>query len=85
MDRNKLRVLQSIDYAVSACGVCANAQIEPGRDWGTCAVKTYQHEKHSDSTRQLSIYRYGRCDDFTARADLPFVLDKFAEFLPEEK
>lgn len=84
MDANKLRVLQSIDYAVSACGVCRHAEIAPGRDWGTCRAKTYEHQKHTDTTRQLSIFRYGRCGDFEAEPNLDNYLDGFAEFLPEE-
>jgi hypothetical protein len=30
-------------------------------DFGTCAIKTYDHLKHTGSDRQLSINRYGAC------------------------
>lgn len=61
MDRNKLKVLQDIGYSIKkVCGNCLHG-LFPQNDWGTCAVTTYDHEKHTGPARQLSIHRTGHC------------------------
>ena len=63
MDANKLAELRRIGYAVRpSCGLCKHGQF-PSDEWGTCAVRVYQHEKHSESTRNLSVHRNGSCAD----------------------
>lgn len=66
MDANKLKVLQDIGYEVQkVCGLCRHAQLSPD-GWGTCAIQSYQHLKHTGDPRQLSITRYGGCPKFKA-------------------
>lgn len=63
MDNNKLKVLKKINYkSTECCGTCVHARMAKGYDFGTCKKFTYQHEKHSDTVRELSINRYGVCD-----------------------
>lgn len=83
MDRRKLKVLREIGYTFPAtCGVCAF--VRPGQDgtWGTCAIHTYKHEKHTGAERELSVSLFGGCDAFQPKPDLEDKLQGFAEFLP---
>jgi hypothetical protein len=49
--------------------------------WGTCAAKQYEHLKHADSRRQLSIHILGVCKNgFKPDLDKINNLDKFQEF-----
>jgi hypothetical protein len=83
MDANKAIVLREIEYTIhGTCATCVNGQFRPGSMWGTCAGWKYDHLKHADSTRQLSINMLGRClmgykPDPKKIADL----GKFQEFL----
>ena len=62
MDDNKLNKLREIGYTVKrCCGTCIHQNFQISSNWGTCAVHTYEHKKHSDSKRQLSVYLYGCC------------------------
>ena len=66
MDANKLVKLKLIHYQVrQTCGNCVHSFF-PNRqtEWGTCSKHTYDHLKHSDEKRQLSIHRFGWCDDY---------------------
>jgi hypothetical protein len=65
VDANKLVKLKVIGYQVrQTCGNCVHSFF-PSRntDWGTCSLYQYDHLKHSDQKRQLSIHRSGRCKD----------------------
>lgn len=66
MDKNKLKVLQDIKYQVNkSCALCSFGQFDnPNDDWGTCSNNLYQHEKHTDKDRYLSIHKVGSCGDF---------------------
>jgi len=62
MDENKLKKLNEVGYAVNeCCGLCKHGMFAGRSDFGTCAIKTYDHLKHTGSDRQLSINRYGAC------------------------
>ena len=65
MDENKLKELKDNGYKINkCCGICQNG-IFNNSDFGFCNIKTYEHLKHTDSTRQLSIYKFGICkNDF---------------------
>lgn len=86
MDKNKLKVLQDIEYQVKrTCGTCINASIKPATDWGTCKIWTYEHLKHTEERSQLSINRYGQCSSHEAPFSMSVHLGGFIEFLePEE-
>jgi len=82
MDANKLAELRRVGFRVRrTCGLCAHGTF--GEDeWGTCAVRTYEHLKHSDSKRHLSVHAVGSCPDlFEASPDRVARLGAFAEFL----
>jgi hypothetical protein len=62
MDQNKLAKLKSIDYAIEkCCGLCLHGNFREKTHWGTCDVHKYEHLKHSESNRELSIYYFGSC------------------------
>lgn len=62
MDANKLLKLHEVGYEVrETCGTCLHAQIDRRNDYGTCGFIQYNHLKHSDSERELSIHRSGHC------------------------
>lgn len=81
MDANKLKVLQSLPYKIQkCCGLCSHGQLS-ANGWGTCKVNDYEHLKHSDSNRKMSIMEYGYCPKFELKKNLQFVLCGFEEFL----
>ena len=68
MDKNKLSKLKKLNYTIKkCCGLCAHAQFkfkQVGNVWGDCKIHVYDHLKHSEHTRQLSINQFGYCEDF---------------------
>jgi len=85
MDENKRQKLHDIGYTIApCCGICANGFIKSGTDWGVCTVKAheYEHLKHTDSRRALSIHRLGCCgdDNFILGIQVTRELGKFFEF-----
>jgi len=87
MDVNKLKTLQELKYRIKkCCGICIHGRFATTCDWfGCCEAKQYQHQKHSDSQRQLSVYRYGSCDDFRINSDIDDMLlgQQWSEFLED--
>lgn len=74
MDNNKLKKLREIKYAIlRCCGMCEHGKWNqvrtPNGPWGTCALHTYEHLKHSGPPRQMSIHQFGSCDDWTQASD----------------
>lgn len=81
MYENKRLVLKEIDYQIhGVCGLCEHGDFPPGSDWGTCRIHDYDHLKHSDSQRSLSISVYGSCPKFSWAPEAAQALGKFAEF-----
>jgi len=82
MDKNKTIALKQIDYKINkSCGVCSHG-IFLGKSWGMCNKHTYNHQKHTDTVRQLSIHQSGHCNSFAlGKIDL----HGFAEFLDKGK
>lgn len=81
MDANKRDVLIAIDYKVTpACGTCQYAELKG--EWGTCGKHKYEHLKHSESERQVSINRYGSCGEYEP-ANIEMRLGAFLEFFTE--
>ena len=67
MDSNKLKVLTSVNYKVlNTCGRCKHSNFRPNTRWGKCSIIKYEHQKHSVSSRRLSIHKSGVCDKFEA-------------------
>ena len=64
MDQNKLKKLREIGYEITfSCSHCEYSNFKKGLPWGICILHEYKHFKHTGDNRELSIYRYGRCDD----------------------
>ncbi len=86
MDANKLSKLHEINYTIKkCCGICAHSAFSD-RDpslFATCVMFYYDHEKHSNALRNLSVTRYGYCDSFKQSRYLETRLDKFFKFVEE--
>lgn len=84
MDENKKEKLVQIGYVIhDHCGVCVHGNFfDSSSDWGVCRKYFYEHLKHSDSTRQLSITKYGWCPSFEGQAP---ILPHFGAFEPFRK
>ena len=81
MDGNKLEKLKSINYKIKkTCGTCRHSKFS-GKDFGECLKFTYQHKKHTESLRGLSINLYGWCENYEARDDRNARLHGFLELL----
>lgn len=72
MDANKAQTLRDIGYQIfPVCGSCVYGQFAEGVKWGICGLHTYDHKKHTESRRPLSININGGCSSHE--------LDKVAE------
>lgn len=81
MDENKRLTLGAVKYQVqNVCALCVHAQF-PLDDWGTCGLHTYEHKKHNDKKRHLSIHKAGSCDQFIISENQLRQLGAFAELL----
>lgn len=85
MDENKWGMLKE-DYVIyPTCGLCKHADIDiDNTDWGTCKIRTYRHNKHSDSERQLSIYASGGCSQFEPSESRVHLLGRWSELLVKD-
>lgn len=64
MDENKAERLREIGFTLkNCCGSCTHFR-RSDQVFGVCDFRTYEHKKHSDATRKLSVVAYGYCDDF---------------------
>lgn len=71
MDINKAEKLRSIGYTIAPiCFDCKHSQFNFKSPWGVCKIQTYQHLKHTDTVRQLSIYIGGHCAKFEVKESL---------------
>ncbi len=76
MDANKLKKLRELDYEIRTrfCSTCKHGNfLVKGGPYGACKLHTYEHLKHTDSVRQLSVHRFGCCKDFEAATNLNLV------------
>ena len=82
MDKNKLKKLIEEEYTINqCCNFCAHAVFKPSKKFGTCSIKTYNHEKHNDTKRDLSIYIYGKCKNgFTLAPAMLWDLESYSQF-----
>ena len=82
MDANKRETLLQLGYQIHpACGLCSHARFSQPGDFGVCALKAYEHQKHTGAPRQLSIHRYGACSDFAR----PAFLGAWEEFFKADR
>lgn len=62
MDENKVDKYKELGYKITkVCGACIHGRFTPHTIWGTCSKYAYEHLKHTDADRQLSIHKYGAC------------------------
>jgi hypothetical protein len=81
VDENKLLMLRGMAYRIErVCGLCKNGWF-PKDGWGTCEVHTYEHLKHTQGRRQLSIHRFGSCGAFDLDPKRASLLGSFKQFL----
>jgi hypothetical protein len=67
MDPNKADALDEIDYRiVPCCWMCCFGHFEEGKEWGECYSHQYDHTKHTEKPRNISIHRSGKCRDYQA-------------------
>ena len=87
MDANKLKVLQDINYTIrKTCGNCEHAFLNTRDtkgivDFGLCTIQFYNHEKHTNSKRELSINEYGYCSKHKWEYNTKNVLHGVAELM----
>jgi hypothetical protein len=81
MDENKREKLVEIGYKLQpCCGTCAHSVILGASMFGSCIEHEYEHLKHTDRWRGMSVSRYGHCDHFVFNVDLEGQFGKFLEF-----
>lgn len=82
MDKNKLTELRRINYTIpKTCGLCKHGVFVGMNEWGGCAIQTYDHLKHTEARRQLSIFKGGSCSLFEEADRVSDVLGAYHEFL----
>ncbi len=65
MDANKLRVLKGLPYKISrVCGMCTHSNFVANSVWGGCSEHAYDHLKHTEPAKPLSIHVFGSCPSF---------------------
>lgn len=86
MDENKRLVLQQIDYNIQkSCGMCIHSSFVGSGNFGDCRVNKYEHLKHTDRVRNLSIHRYGSCPKFEWKTVDQFATKTWKEFINETR
>ena len=81
MDQNKIEKLQEVGFKIlPTCGRCKYGRFSnPGNFFGKCAKFTYNHLKHNQNPRQLSIHSAGSCGAFETH---PLeIIEKWEEFV----
>lgn len=62
MDDNKLKKLKSVEYKEQLCCYnCLHSDFN-SNDFGLCCEIEYNHLKHTDKKRKLSIHKTGHCN-----------------------
>lgn len=82
MDENKRLKLVELCYAIAnTCSSCMHSRFSNEKTpFGDCGVQTYDHLKHSDSKRPLSIHRDGSCDKYKRSPSSELVLGLWLPF-----
>lgn len=84
MDANKLQKLREVGYIViDCCAMCEYGQFPGGsvQRWGTCAVHQYEHLKHTDNPRQMSVCSFGFCPQFKVSETQRALMGSWATFM----
>lgn len=81
MDQNKVKKLQEVGFRIlPTCSRCKYGRFATSNNFfGTCAKFTYDHQKHSQNPRQLSVHSSGSCEFFETH---PLeTIEKWEEFI----
>lgn len=83
MDANKRLKLIDIGYEVKpVCMTCVNGRFDNEFEvFGTCRKHDYVHLKHSQSRRELSVFRAGSCPDHEMNPGTEAAMHNFKEFV----
>jgi len=82
MDENKRLKLVDIGYEIRpVCITCVYGRFSPNSHFGDCVRWKYDHLKHSDSHRDLSVYRAGSCGEHELNPGTEAALHGFKEFV----
>ncbi len=83
MDHNKYLKLLEIGYEIRpVCSTCVHGRFENAYEiFGTCKLHSYQHLKHSQSERELSVFRAGCCQNHEPNPGTEAALHGFKEFV----
>lgn len=82
MDRNKLKVLKDVGYTVrKCCGFCQHFVGTLSTMWGDCRFYAYEHVKHADNPRDLSVHVMGTCPKFVESMAMRPHLGGFADLV----
>ena len=81
MDANKEKKLHDIGFRIlQTCALCEHGCF-PNDDWGTCSKHSYEHLKHSESSRDLSVHKNGSCNDFSVNEKEITKLKRYLQFI----
>lgn len=86
MDENKLNKLREMGFHIrESCMTCKNSGIGRGKIFGVCKKFEYDHLKHNENPRNVSITILGKCD-YHERDETKIYehFDIFSEKLEEE-
>lgn len=83
MDENKRLKLVEIGYEIKpVCMTCSYGRFDNAFEiFGTCRKHSYVHLKHSQSTRELSVFKAGSCSDHDPNPGTGAALHGFKEFV----
>jgi len=80
MDANKLQKLLEINYTIKpTCALCKHSDFR-NDDWGICNAYEYEHLKHTEENRKLSINVNGCCPNFKHSQEKIQKLNHFVTF-----
>jgi hypothetical protein len=84
MDENKLQKLKDVDYTVKrVCGNCRffSGEKHESKNFSTCIQHTYEHQKHTESKRYLSVHVTGYCEKHVWCQQVVGFMHAFAQFM----
>jgi hypothetical protein len=89
MDENKRKKLLEIKYKIQpCCGNCKHFFNIAHNIFGVCDKYTYNHLKHNESKRRLSVNEVGICESGHEWIDgfdsYQHMIGKFAEFIQND-
>lgn len=83
MDENKRLKLVEIGYEIRpTCNTCIYGRFDNLYEiFGTCKKYSYEHLKHSDKKRELSVFKAGSCPEHEMDPGTEAAMHGFKEFM----